>query len=331
MRFRSDMFEPEFGTECNIGTGPCSLGSPRLPKPFDARHKDITPPCSAMRIFLLLLLISGLPGFARAEIVQLEMRPKISASAEYQAGQPGKPVVLLLHGFLQTREFPTVASLARGLHDAGYAVLTPTLSLGIPNRQQSLACEAIHHHSMDDDIREIALWIGWLKSRGHRSIVLLGHSFGSLQLLVYLNTHPDKTIKGYVGASLIEAQIGGVNRSVLIAQLEGLIAGKQRALVTQNLSFCKKYASAPHGLLSYVRWDQARTLAAVKAAPVSIQLIMGDADRMIDHNWTRALRHVQAPVAVVPGASHFLDGEHEFDLLELTLRFLERMPQGVIR
>ena len=100
--------------------------------------------------------------------------------------QRDKPAVLLLHGFLQTRDFPTVATLARGLRDAGYPVLSPTLSLNIPNRSQSLACEAIHRHSLDDDIGEIARWVDWLKSHGHRSIVLIGHSFGSLQLLAYL-------------------------------------------------------------------------------------------------------------------------------------------------
>lgn len=160
-----------------------------------------------MRTFLLCLLISGLPAWAHAEIARLEMRPKISASAEYLAGQRDKPAVLLLHGFLQTREFPTVAALAQGLHDAGPAVLSPTLGLGIPNRRQSLACEAVHRHSLDDDVSEIARGVGWLKSRGHRSIVLAGHSFGSLQLLAYLNAQPDKTIKAYIGASLIETQV----------------------------------------------------------------------------------------------------------------------------
>lgn len=284
-----------------------------------------------MRAFLLCLLISGLPAWAHAEIARLEMRPKISASAEYLAGQHDKPAVLLLHGFLQTREFPTVAALARGLNDAGYAVLSPTLSLGIPNRRQSLACEAVHRHSLDDDVGEIARWVGWLKSRGHRSIVLVGHSFGSLQLLAYLNAHPDKAIKAYLGASLIETQIGATPRPALIAQLENRVPGKEQALVTRNLSLCKKYTSTPYELLSYVRWDQARTLAAVKGAPVKVQLIMGDADNMIGHSWIRALQHIQTSMVIIPGANHFMDGAHEFDLLEHTLAFLDRMDRTPAR
>jgi pimeloyl-ACP methyl ester carboxylesterase len=278
-----------------------------------------------MRAYLFCLLIAMLPASAEAAIVQLEMRPGIAASAEYLAGQPNKPAVLLLHGFLQTREFPTVVTLARGLHDAGYSTLSPTLSLGIPRRAQSLACEAVHRHSLDDDLAEISRWVGWLKSHGHRSIVLVGHSFGSLQLLAYLDAHPDKAVKAFIGASLVEAQVNSTLRPSLITELESQAANKQRALVTHALSFCRKYTSTPENLLSYVRWDQARTLAALKASPVSVQLIMGGQDEVLGRDWIKALKHVRTPLVVVEGANHFMDGEHEFDLLEHTLNDLARI------
>ena len=276
-----------------------------------------------MRAYLLCLVISVFPAAAHAEVVQQLMRPGIPASAEYLIGERSKPAVLLVHGFLQTREFSTVATLARGLHDAGYTVLSPTLSLNIPGRKQSLACEAVHKHSLDDDVAEIRHWVNWLKSRGHHTIVLLGHSFGSMQLLAYLSAKPDAAVKGYFGASLIEAQIGSVDRATLIAQLENRVLNKQRALVNQTLSFCKKYISTPEGLLSYVRWDQARVLSALKQSPVGVQLIMGDSDEMMGGGWLKALQHVQTPMVIVKGATHFMNGEHEFDLLENALKYLE--------
>jgi pimeloyl-ACP methyl ester carboxylesterase len=275
-----------------------------------------------MRAYLLCFLIMVFPAVAHAMVVQQEMRPGIVTSAEYRAGARDKPAVLLLHGFLQTREFPTVNTLAAGLHDAGYTVLNPTLSLNVPNRTQSLACEAIHRHSMDDDVAEIGRWAAWLKSRGHPAIVLLGHSFGSLQLLAYLSGKPDASIKGYVGTSLIEAQTGTVTRPALIAQLESRILSKQSGLVTHSLSFCRKYTSTPEALLSYLRWDQARVLAALKQSPVSVQLVMGDSDEMLGGGWIKALQHVQTPMVIVNGANHFMDGEHEFDLLEHALAYL---------
>ena len=284
-----------------------------------------------MRIYLFCLLISVFPAAAHAVIAQQEMRPGIPASADYLLGEPGKPAVLLLHGFLQTRDFPTVATLARGLQDAGYTVLAPTLSLNIPNRAQSLACEAVHRHNMDEDVAEIGRWVGWLKSHGHRSIVLVGHSFGSLQLLAYLSLKPDAAVKAYIGTSLIEAQIGTTARPALIAQLEGRVLDKQHTLVNQTLSFCRKYPSTPEGLLSYVRWDQARLLTALKQSPVSVKLIMGGRDDVMEHGWLKALQLVQAPMVIVNGANHFMDGSHEFDLLEHTLKSLDTIQQAPSR
>lgn len=284
-----------------------------------------------MRAILCCLLISMFHAGAHAETALLEVRPNISARAEYLAGQHARPAVLLLHGFLQTHDFSTVASLARGLHDAGYTVLSPSLSLGIPGRKHSLSCEALHPHTLDDDIREISRWIDWLKSRGHRSIVLVGHSFGSLHLLAYLAHKPDPAVKAFIGASLVEAQIGNTPRAVLIANLESRVKKNQRALVVQTLSFCRKYLSPPEGLLSYVRWDQARLLDALKQSPVSVQLIMGDADKMLENNWILTLKQTHTPMVVVPGANHFMDGAHEFDLLEHTLKYLDPVPKAPSR
>lgn len=286
---------------------------------------------NAMRAYLICLLISVLPVWAHAAIVQLQVRPDIQASAEYLSGQRNKPAVLLLHGINQTRDFHTVAALARGLRDAGYPVLAPTLSLGIPNRTQSLACEAVHRHSLEDDIAELARWVGWLKSQGHRSIVLVGHSFGSLQLLVYLDGHPDPAVKGFIGASLVEAQIGNASRPVLEAKLENLIKHHQRTLITQQLSYCKKYLSTPEAILSYVRWGQSRTLQALNRAPVSVQLIMGDADGMLGRTWIATLKNSRTPIVIVHNANHFMDGEHEFDLLDHTLKFLEHAQPAPVR
>lgn len=280
-----------------------------------------------MRSCLLCLLMLVFPAAAHAAIVQQLMRPGIAANAEYLIGDRDKPAVLLLHGFLQTREFPTVITLALGLQTEGYTVLSPTLSLNIPNRTQSLACEAAHKHGMEEDIAEIRYWVDWLKSHGHRSIVLIGHSFGSMQLLAYLSDHPDPAVKAYVGTSLIEARIGSTFRPTLIARLESLIRNKQNALVTYPLSFCQKYPSTPEGLLSYVRWDQPRLLSALKVVPVRMLLIMGDTDSMLGQGWLKALQHIQMPMVIVHGANHFMDGEHEFDLLDHTLAFLRQIPE----
>jgi len=272
-------------------------------------------------LFLLLLL----PQAAAAERARIELGNGLTAQAEYLSGKQTLPAVLVLHGFLQTHDFPTVATLARSLNDSGYTVLAPTLSLGVPNRKQSLACEAVHRHSLDDDLDEIDRWVKWLTSRGHRQIVLIGHSFGSMQLLAYLAGKPDPAVRGYIAASLTETQIGPISRAELIERLEDAVARGDHKLVNQPISYCKKYPSNPAALLSYVRWDQARLVKALNAYKGHKLLIMGDADVMIGRKWLSTLQESRTPMAIVKGAGHFMDGEHEFDLLEHSLTQLKKM------
>ena len=272
-------------------------------------------------LFLLLLL----PQAAAAERARIELGNGLTAQAEYLSGKPTLPAVLILHGFLQTHEFPTVATLARGLNESGYTVLSPTLSLGVPNRKQSLACEAVHRHSLEEDLDEVDRWVKWLTSRGHRHIVMVGHSFGSMQLLAYLAGKPDPAVRGYIAASLIEAQIGSTPRAELIARLQAAVARGDLKLVNQPVSFCKKYPSSPAALLSYVRWDQARILDALNTYKGEKLLVMGDADAVIGRKWLSMLQHNGTPMVIVKGAGHFMDGEHEFDLLDHSLTLLKKI------
>lgn len=89
----------------------------------------------------------------------------LTAYGEYRNGDPGSRPCCYFMVFLQMHEFPTIHSLTEGLAGAGYSVLAPTLSLGLSHRKQSMACEAIHSHKMQDGSQEIAAWIAWLKAR----------------------------------------------------------------------------------------------------------------------------------------------------------------------
>jgi hypothetical protein len=103
---------------------------------------------------------------ALAEPVEAKLPNGIIATADFRTGQPARPAVLLLHGFLQTRHSPPMSSLANTLADQGYTVLTPTLTLGINRRAKSLACEAVHTHDLESDVGEIGFWVDWLTGKG---------------------------------------------------------------------------------------------------------------------------------------------------------------------
>jgi pimeloyl-ACP methyl ester carboxylesterase len=276
-----------------------------------------------MRWWLLPILF-WLAVAARAEPVEQAMPNGLVAKAEFRRGDPRQPAVLLLHGFLQTHEFPTIHSLTEGLADKGRTVLAPTLTLGVTHRSQSMACEAIHTQTMKEGVGEIATWVKWLKARHPGPIVLVGHSFGSVELLAYLSDKPDAAVTRFIGISLIEGQVK-LNPSAarqLVADLRSAAKAGEPRVFSRKFSYCNKYQATPASLASYLEWTPQRVLAASARLPVPRLYIMGGKDDRLGNGWVDMLK-AHNRVIVIPGANHFMDGEHEFDLLDAVQKELK--------
>ncbi len=269
---------------------------------------------------VLFLIMCCLAWAARGETVELALSDKITARADYRKGAANKPAVLMLHGFLQTYEFPTIHRLAESLADAGHTVLTPNLSLGVPHRRQSLACEAIHTHTMQEAGREIDAWLKWLKPRHSGPIVLLGHSFGRAEILAYLSKRPDPAITRMIGVSIVEGRVKLTppQTEKLITDLRLAVKTGSPRLVNHSFSFCQKFQSTPASLLSYLEWTPQRVLEASARLPLPSLFIMGENDDRLGPGWVEQLDK-RNRVKVIPGANHFMDGNHEFDLLDVVL------------
>lgn len=275
-------------------------------------------------IIRILLLFLGLAPAAWAVPVQLTLPSGIVVLAHYLPGADNKPAVLLLHGFLQTYEFPTLHRLAEGLAGEGYTVLAPNLSLGVTHRRQSLACEAIHTHTLEQDGREVGMWIQWLRQRHKGPIVLLGHSIGGMALLAYLAEKPRAEVNRFIGVSLVEGgwRQGDDQRQALLAELRTRIAQGDRRPVVSQYSFCQKLTSTPESLLSYLSWTPEHILRVLRGLRTPTTLIMGGSDERLGPDWLERLRKTTARLVVIRGADHFMDGEHEFDLLDEVIREL---------
>lgn len=264
------------------------------------------------------VLFLALPLTSHAEKVELLMPNKLVARAEFHQGAVDKPAVLLMHGFLQTFEFPTIFRLAETLHSAGYTVLAPSLTLNIPSRRQSLACEAIHTHTVDGDSREIDTWLKWLDKKQPGNVVLVGHSTGSMQLLAYLGGRSHPNVKKLIAISIIEAQstLSGKERSRLTADLRARVARGDTLPMIQPISFCKKLNALPATLLSYQEWTPERILRRVDHLSQPVTFVIGSQDERLGKRWVAKLKQTRAKVRIIEGANHFMDGEHEFDLHE---------------
>ena len=266
---------------------------------------------------LLALIAFSTPGQAKG-LRQLLLNGK-PLNAEYQAGDTRRPAILVLHGFLQTREFLTTQTIINGLTSVGNAILSPNLSLGVPNRQQSMQCQAPHQNTFEDDLREIDLWVQWLHKQGYPSVIIVGHSWGSQHALGYADAYPKSAITALVGVSLVRteqtAQV--INRQTAAAK--GRMAQHDIALKPYALSFCKEYMAKPESYLSYARWSDAHVLdvlTRLKKRHLPVYVVLGSQDSRSDGKWVKSLSADTSQVSVIDGANHFFSSLHEFELNE---------------
>ncbi len=276
------------------------------------------------RLSFFLLCLLCLPAQpVSAETIQQEMPGQRIATAAYLPGDEDKPLLLFVHAFLQTREFPTTAHLAEALHEEGYPTLSPTLTLGISDRRNSLPCESLHLHSIDQEVEEIARWVDWAVARGFDSIRLIGHSAGSVSVLAYLDRYQIRLPKAVDHAVLISLTPYGIGQPVAYETAELEQQARNRLQQDENepiplaLSFCKQYPTRPGDYLSYLEYTAKRVQRILDDSPVPIDLVLGDQDLRISPQWFERLKTRHARVHVIEDANHFFDQSHEFDLLDI--------------
>lgn len=265
-----------------------------------------------------LLMVLFLSLSAKAELVELSLTPELTVLADYQAGFSEKPALLLLHGFLQTHHFSTVSRLSAALGQSGYSVLTPTLSLNLDQRKQSLDCNAIHTHSMADDIGEIKRWLDWLEARGHQRVILIGHSFGSLQLTAYQTHYRDPRVSALILISLVHADqdLPAAEKVAMQARLQTQLGQAESMPDRYQISFCKNYLSLPQAFNSYLEWGEKHLKTALHSLQVPVNIIIGGKDNRIDSEWIDSLQMEHLTTHLIKGANHFFDDEFEFDIQE---------------
>ncbi|BAN34250.1 hypothetical protein SCD_n00401 [Sulfuricella denitrificans skB26] len=280
----------------------------------------------ARGVFALFALLFPVQH-ATAETVEAKLSTGIIATADFRAGQPSRPAILLLHGFLQTRYAPPMSSLANTLADRGYTVLTPTLTLDINRRAKSLACEAVHTHTMEGDVAEIGFWANWLANKGYSSIALIGHSVGSTQILRYAAKDPNQAVKKVVLTSLVPFH--GKPQEVQNALALAKRPAGERNLGRFTLTYCNNnYVAPPAAYLSYVSNDTKQTLDLLGKTKVPAEVILGTADKTITTDWPQKIQSRGTPVTIIDKASHFFDGAQEFDLADKVEAILQNLPAG---
>lgn len=284
----------------------------------------IKPRSLLQALLITCLLLATSP--ALSELIALRQPSGLTATAELLQGEEERKTVLILHGFLQTRDFFTVKRLGEALHDMGYSVLLPNLTLGIDNRHQSLACEAIHTHSLEQDVAEIGFWVDWLHRRSDKPITLIGHSAGSLELLSYLAAEPAPPVNQVILISLIpfaQGPIAKENEAERQRAVQELTKGDE-LISSYRLAFCDSYTTTAKNYLSYLEWNGNKTLENLNKSAIEPTILLGGEDRRLGDDWLPALKQAGIEVIEIPGANHFFDHEYEFDLMDAIHELLQQ-------
>lgn len=251
-----------------------------------------------------------------AATVEIKLASNLVATADYRAGKSSLPAILLLPGFLQTRDAPPISPLANSLADSGYSVLTPTLSLGVSRRNKSLPCEAVHKHTQQDDLREVDLWVKWLNRHGHKRIVMIGHSSGAKDVLAYLSSVPDIRIERAILVAIAASEVDPEQYRKALAQKQASsMPGQLPPLQRFKLAYCKNnYASTVPAYLSYADWNGDLILSSLEKIRVPIDAVLASEDKVVPMALRQQILKSRVPVALIEGAGHFFDGEYEFEL-----------------
>ena len=287
-----------------------------------------------MRVTALMvcLLAVAMPaaGSAGSARMELSIAPDLVAEADYWPGAADMPAILIMHGFLQTREFSTVRRLAESLAQEGFSVLTPTLTLGLDRRRQSLACEAVHTHTLEQDVAELAAWSRWLARRAGKAPVVLGHSTGGVLAAALLESDGGGTVKQAVMVSMVAFDWlpEGERLAALRQRALGRLEQARDEIDVYSLGYCRRYATTAAALLSYLEWDQARLTRALIETEVPVTVIFGDKDIQTDRDSLASLASAGVDIRAVAGADHFFDLAHEFDLLDEVIAVITGSDHG---
>ena len=278
---------------------------------------------TAMLVWLLVtaMPVAALAGSARME---LALAPDRVAEADYWPGAADMPAILILHGFLQTREFPAIRRLAQALADQGFSVLTPTLSLGLNRRRQSLACEAVHTHTLEQDVAELSAWTRWLAGRAGKAPVVIGQGVGGIQVAAMLDAREAPVHRALlVDTNAFQQQPSGAPGAALPA-----VAGDAQGIAIYRLGYCARYAGTAAASGSYLAWDRDRVRHALLALDAPVTLISGGGTVRVGTDWVRALEEGGVTVRSIPGVEHFFDLAHAPELLDEVLRVITETDHG---
>lgn len=263
-------------------------------------------------------------GTAQADEVTQQVAGKtLNGRLELADGkQIADGIILITHSLIQHNGREPIPYVQQLLRDRGYSSLAINYSLGIDNRHGPFDCMAPHRYTIDQSLEEIHAWVNWLKERGARRLILLGHSYGGNEIARYAANNDEEAIRGVVllGPGTADHRMWspsgykiryGKKLKDILERADLLVAAGKGDTLMENVDFlfCPQAKVSAASFVSYYRVDPERLLPnLMKAARKPTLFIAASEDnRMPDLN--RLVKPFvdgkRTRLVVIQGAGHF--------------------------
>ena len=292
-----------------------------------------------VRVFVVVLLFATLVLPVQAEEVKIK-HGGLTLNANLNLA-PGKSladgVVLMLHGTLAHKAMEIIRGLQDGLIERNISNLAFNLSLAQDNRHGMIDCSKPHRHRDTNAVKEIGLWVDWLKAKGADAITILGHSRGGNQVARYVADKPDAAIKRTVLISPGTWKPGKSARSYKKSYKKDLapLLENARALVKASkggelmegvdILYCPNTTVAAATFVDYYNELPDRdTPSVIKRIKLPVLAVVGDKDRVVPKFAGRMKGTKQANVkfVLVEDAGHFFLDLFGEDLADAVAAFV---------
>jgi pimeloyl-ACP methyl ester carboxylesterase len=229
-------------------------------------------------------------------------------------------IVLMLHGTLAHKDMEFMRGLQDTLVERSISNLAFNLSLARDNRHGMLDCSGPHRHKDTNAVKEIGLWVDWLKTKGAGAITILGHSRGGNQVARYVADNPDASIRRTVLISPGTWKPEKLSRNYKKNYKKDLVPllEKARALVKINqgddlmegldILYCPNTIVAADTFVDYYNeFPYLDTPSVIKRIKSPVLAVVGDNDQVVPEFLERMVGTKQANVkfVVVEDAGHF--------------------------
>lgn len=295
---------------------------------------------SIVRPIIVLLLLAFSHLINAEEVTQTFNGLTLNANLEMAGDKDFKDgMVLIIHGYIAHNKMEIIRASQQALLDNDHSSLAINLSLGVDNRHGFYDCNSSHRHVQENAVKEIGVWVDWLRGKGVKQIAILGHSRGANQAMVYAVEQLDPEVTHMVmlapGAGenvkyLYKERYGKTIDQTIESAQKLIASGKGQELMQDiDLLNCPKTRVSADTFISYYgpnnKFRQFNSYLPKLAIPTLI--IAGTADDRqphIEKLLTPYADGKRVQLQIIEGAGHFFRDLNMEEAVEVSIDFISQ-------